>query len=171
MRNATRLCAALPFFVAACAPKGETPTTDSAATAAVAAVDPAAVRQTIDQENMKYADALQRGDTAALLALYDDDGMVMMGGAPAWRGHSEIASKGAEMFQNVKFSDATFNTTNVDVGGDFAIETGTYELTTTPKGGKPVPDKGKYVTVWKRQADGSWKVYRDIATSDLAPKT
>ena len=60
-------------------------------------------------------------------------------------------------------------TNSVDVGGDYAIETGNYELTATPKGGKPVTEKGKYITVWKKQADGSWKIYRDIANSDSPP--
>jgi len=31
-------------------------------------------------------------------------------------------------------------------------------------------DKGKYVTVWKKQGDGSWKIYGDIGTPDLPPK-
>jgi len=39
-------------------------------------------------------------------------------------------------------------------------------VTVTPKGGKLTHDKGKYLTVWKKQADGSWKIYRDINNSD-----
>jgi hypothetical protein len=30
-------------------------------------------------------------------------------------------------------------------------------------------DKGKYLTVWKKQADGSWKVLFDMFNSDLPP--
>ncbi len=33
--------------------------------------------------------------------------------------------------------------------------------------GKMISDKGKYVTVWKKQADGSWKVMLDIFNTDL----
>jgi uncharacterized protein (TIGR02246 family) len=170
MRSAAPLCAAVLLFAAACAPKGETAVKDSAAPAAPPVVDVAAVRQAIDQGNAKLADAFQRADTAVLSASYDNDATVMMTGSPAWRGHADIMKQGAEFLQNVKFSDVKFNTANVDVGGDYAIETGTYEMTVTPKGAKPMPDKGKYVTVWKKQADGSWKVYRDIANSDIPPK-
>jgi hypothetical protein len=28
-----------------------------------------------------------------------------------------------------------------------------------------MPGKVKYLTVWKKQADGSWKIYRDISNS------
>ena len=170
MRHTARLCALLPVFVVACAPKGETTVNDSAATAAAPVTDPAAARQAIDQANAKIADALQRADTAVMMAQYDNDAVVMMSGMPAWRGPAEIRKSGTELFQAMKFSDVKFNTTDVDVGGDYAIETGTYEMTVTPKGAKPMPDKGKYVVVWKKQADGSWKVYRDISNTDVAPK-
>lgn len=170
MRSVARLTAALPFIVAACAPGGETAVKDSAATAAPPVVDVAAVKQTIEQTNAKMIDALQRADTTTMLANYDNDAVVMMSGQPAWRGRSEIAAAGSRMFQAVKFSDVKFNSTSVDVAGDYAIETGTYEMTTTEAGKKPVPDKGKYLTVWKKQADGSWKVYRDITNTDLPAK-
>ena len=52
--------------------------------------------------------------------------------------------------------------------GDLGFSSGTYEMTFTDNG-KPVHDKGKYVTVWKKQTDGSWKVVRDIFNSDLNP--
>ena len=38
---------------------------------------------------------------------------------------------------------------------------------TDPKAKKPVTDKGKYVTVYKKQADGSWKAVADIMNSDM----
>lgn len=170
MRYVAPLCAAVVLFVAACAPKGDTAVKDSAATATPPVVDVAAVRQAIDQGNAKVIDALQRADSAGLAAAYDDDAVAMMSGMPAWRGKAGIMTQGMALLQQVKFSDIKFNTTSVDVGGDFAIETGTYEMTVTPKGGKPAPDKGKYVTVWKKQADGSWKIYRDISNTDIAPK-
>jgi len=170
MRSVARLCAALPFIVAACAPKGETAVNDSAATAAPPVVDVAAVRSAIDQTNAKMITALQTADSAALLANYDTDATVMMSNQPAWRGKSEIASSGVGMFKVMKFSDVKFTTSTVDIAGDYAIETGAYEMTVTETGKKAVPDKGKYVTVWKKQADGSWKIYRDISNSDLPPK-
>jgi ketosteroid isomerase-like protein len=42
-------------------------------------------------------------------------------------------------------------------------------MTMLPKGGKAMNDVGKYVAVWKKQPDGSWKMIRDIYNSDLPP--
>jgi ketosteroid isomerase-like protein len=39
-------------------------------------------------------------------------------------------------------------------------------LTKNDAGGKPVTTKGKYVVVWKKQADGKWKVIEDIDNPD-----
>ena len=52
-------------------------------------------------------------------------------------------------------------------GGDLGYTVGTYVLTLHDPKGEPVTDRGKYVTVWKKQADGSWKVAADIFNSDL----
>jgi ketosteroid isomerase-like protein len=33
--------------------------------------------------------------------------------------------------------------------------------------GKPINDRGKYLAVWKKQPDGTWKCVMDIWNSDL----
>lgn len=171
MRVVAPLCAAVALFAAACAPKGETPVKDSAATAAPPVVDVAAVRQAIEQANAKFIDAMIRGDSAGMVANYADDAVVMDPGTPASRGRGEIGARFARKIQAAKVSDEKATTASVDVAGDYAIETGSFEVTVTPKGGKLTHDKGKYLTVWKKQADGSWKIYRDINNSDgPAPK-
>ena len=43
-------------------------------------------------------------------------------------------------------------------------------MTIQPKSGKPVQDRGKFLTVWKKQPDGSYKAIRDIFNSDLPAK-
>jgi len=59
------------------------------------------------------------------------------------------------------------HTEDVMVGGGVAVETGTFEWMLQPKSGAAVKDKGKYLTVWKRQPDGTWKIVRDINNTDL----
>lgn len=54
----------------------------------------------------------------------------------------------------------------VSTSGDLGYTMGTYELKMQAEG-TPINDHGKYVTVWRKQADGSWKVVADIFNSDL----
>jgi len=67
----------------------------------------------------------------------------------------------------ITFKEGAVKTEDVMVAGDLALETGTYGWTLQPKSGSEIKDKGKYLTAWKRQADGSWKVIRDIGNTDL----
>jgi ketosteroid isomerase-like protein len=52
--------------------------------------------------------------------------------------------------------------------GAMAWVSGAYELTMNDAGGKPMNDRGKYLEVWEKQADGSWKCSADMWNSDLA---
>jgi uncharacterized protein (TIGR02246 family) len=74
----------------------------------------------------------------------------------AWK--PELATPGPGM---------TFETTYVEVArsGDLAYEYGTYDDKTEVKKGKVKDEKGKYVVVWKKQTDGSWKAVADIYNS------
>jgi len=55
-------------------------------------------------------------------------------------------------------------------GGDLGYTWGTYEFRTRDAEDKPVTRHGKYVTVWKKQRDGSWKFVMDIGNSNPPPK-
>jgi len=59
----------------------------------------------------------------------------------------------------------SFSTSYVEVArsGDLAYEYGTYDVQTEVKKGKVTDEKGKYLVVWKKQADGSWKAAADIS--------
>jgi|SRR5215510_13152510 len=62
-------------------------------------------------------------------------------------------------------TDISWKTTRVEMAksGDMGYLIGTYEM--TMKDG--TKDKGKYCEVWKKQADGKWKVTTDMFSSDL----
>jgi len=170
MRLALPLCAILPVFVAACAPKGETSVTDSAATATTPTVDVAAVRQSIERSESVWADAVNRGDAATAASVYSEDAVSLMNGMPAMRGRQAIQEGMATMLKEMGLKNAKATTTDVEVHGDVALEMGTYELTLRPPGAKAdVVDKGKFIAVWKKQADGTWKIYRDAPSSDAPP--
>ena len=61
------------------------------------------------------------------------------------------------------------NKVGVARSGDLGYTSGTYDLSFKDASGKTISDKGKYLTVWKKEADGSWKVLFDMFNSDLPP--
>jgi ketosteroid isomerase-like protein len=58
---------------------------------------------------------------------------------------------------------------DVDGHGELAYTRGTYSLTMQPAGAAPMSDTGKFVEVWRKQPDGSWKIKWDIYNSDNPP--
>ena len=146
-------------------------TTKDARRTDTAAPDAAAVRQSIDSADARFGAAALKGDTAALAGFYTDDALFMSSNAPAARGHDAIAKNFAGMTSAMKLSTFKLQAQDVVVAGDYAVETGTYDLTfSTPKAAKPTHDVGKYLVLWKKQTDGSYKILRDISNSDLPAK-
>jgi len=154
----------LPLLVAtACtAPAGNE-------TATAAAPDPAAVRQAIEAVNAQFTASLKAGDIEALVSHYDAEAMVLPPNMPAARGAAGIREAFSGMLSAMTITEFTLTTHEVHVAGNMAIETGAYAMTSQPPqgGGPATPDTGKFVVVWRQQADGSWKLFRDIFNSDL----
>jgi ketosteroid isomerase-like protein len=116
----------------------------------------------------RRADALLKGDTATVVGFFADSAIAMFTSKPAAQGHDAIAKLFAGHIA-LKLSAVRFGTRDVIVAGDYAIETGTYDMTAAPPkvGAKPLHDIGKTVVVWQKQGDGSYKIIRDIGNTDL----
>ena len=54
--------------------------------------------------------------------------------------------------------------TTIEVGGrgDMAYEIGKTKVRIQPEGQAAMTDSTKYLVIWKRQADATWKVHVDI---------
>jgi uncharacterized protein (TIGR02246 family) len=144
------------------------PAPDAAEKASAPADNVADVKKAIEDANAKFLDALAKGDAASAAGNYADDAILMMPNEAAMSGHQAIVDGFTKFVKDATISNGKPLTSDVQVSGDLAVETGTFEWTITPKGGKPMTDKGKYLTVWKKQADGNWKIIRDMNNSDLA---
>ena len=134
------------------------------------AADMAAIKALGDQ----FTAAFNSGDAAAMAAAYADDAIMMDPNQAAVEGKQAIQAayeaRSKESAGKVAFT-ATFTPLETQVAGDWAYDRGNYTVTITPKSGKPMERSNKYMTIYKRQADGSWKVYRDISNSNEPPPT
>jgi ketosteroid isomerase-like protein len=162
---------------AACASKNAANRPDSTAPAAATVVASAAspsstaeLRHYIDTAQSRYIAAAIKGDVATIGGFYTNDASVFAPNAKAAIGRGEIDKANTEMFAALKVASLKLATSDLETSGDFGVETGTYEQTLQPKTGKAIHDVGKYLLVWKKQAEGSWKIFREIYNSDLPAK-
>jgi uncharacterized protein (TIGR02246 family) len=126
------------------------------------------VRHAIDAGNARFVESMKRSDAAGLASYYADGAVVMLPNGPAWEGTAGIKQGFTDFFSNLAVPDFQLTTHDVIVELGTAVERGTYDMTIHPKNGTgaDITDRGKYITVWERQPDGSWKISRDISNSD-----
>ena len=129
--------------------------------------DIAAIEDAMNQ----YALALNTGDLELWLSLHTDDIVKMGPGAPAIFGIEDLRAHNESGFDNFTF-EMTIYPEETQVSGDLGYNWCTYTVSMTPKaGGETIiaePD-GKALGIYKRQADGSWKLSHDCYNSNVPP--
>lgn len=115
----------------------------------------------------KFGEAFNRGDLDAAVEFYTDDATFLHPNVEIVSGKHAIKEffEAGRAFLGLK--RLNFEILESDYNGNLAYERGIIQIDMEPEGGQPIVDKGKYVVVMKRQADGSWKVAVDIWNSDL----
>jgi len=100
---------------------------------------------------------------------FTEDGSGLYPGTAILNGKAAISAAMAPVLTDPNFS-MDFHSTKAmaSKGGDMVYSQGIYTMTMTdPKSRKRVTDKGKFLTVFVKQADGSWKAAADTYNSDL----
>jgi uncharacterized protein (TIGR02246 family) len=135
------------------------------------AADTAAIADSIKSGEAQWVQDYRARDVAKALAHYAPDASLMPSGMAPMHGSQAIEAGLKALTADPAF-DLTFSADKVRVAasGDLAYSQGSYSLRVTdPKTHKPVTDKGSYLTVYAKQADGSWKAVDDIVASSAPP--
>jgi uncharacterized protein (TIGR02246 family) len=121
------------------------------------------VRAAVDEGNAQYIAAYAKADAAALAAVYDPEGTKLHANGGVTRGREAIAAEVGEALERVGPIAVTIETVSLWVVDDRAYETGkwTYTYTAPEKGEQAIG--GRYVTVWRQQADGGWRIVADMS--------
>ena len=125
------------------------------------------IRKAIDAGNAKYVEAFAKSDAGALAGLYDESGSRFSPNGVVVRGRPAIAESVAAFMKSVTGPiKVNIETQDLWLVDDLAYETGKYTYTFTPPGKTETQTGGHYVTIWKRQADGGWKIVVDMGVSN-----
>jgi uncharacterized protein (TIGR02246 family) len=119
-------------------------------------------RATIEKLNDAWTAAFNKGDAAAVAALYSEDAYVLPPGSAMVKGRAAIEAFWRQAAQQM--TDAKLTTLDVlPLGRSAAREIGTVTLKT--KSQPPQEVVGKYVVVW-RKVGRDWKLATDIWNTD-----
>lgn len=134
------------------------------------AADPA-IEKTIRDLDAQWALTVPAKDLDKLVSYYASDAVVLPPNKPAATTAAAIRATWQEDFQGLVSGGWKANHVEVAKSGDMASITGTYDWVAKDASGKTVTDKGKYLEVFTKQADGSWKCTADCWNSDLPAAT
>jgi len=118
-----------------------------------------------------FATSFNTGNYDQAAALFAHDGVLM---APHYEG--AYGQKSVEhllrKLGEQGYSDLRLETTRVDSSGDMAMELGRFSVVVRKADGTMIPERGKYVRVWRRL--GAWLLMADcwsrtpLAVSEMA---
>jgi len=134
--------------------------------------DSASVKAKIEADMKGYEQAAVKGDATATASYYDENAVVLVSNMPMVKGKADIEKMMTGWAHSeMKLKEFTSSTISVEGAGDLAVQLGmvfqTFEM-----GGQVVADTSKFLTVWRKQVDGTWKIAYDIWNTDIpAPAT
>lgn len=113
----------------------------------------------------RFAQAVAAGGGKAFADWFADDAVTLNNGQPATMGRAAIA---AQAQWDPKEYQLTWTPQGAQMGpsNDMGFTWGHYEGRSKDKNGQPVVISGRYMTVWKKMADGSWKVAMDASANE-----
>jgi len=124
-------------------------------------------KQALVKADAAFEKARAEKGLAGWLSFFADDTLDLVPGKPIVSGKEEMRKRLATQWDNnvvLKWQPAK---ADVSQSGDLGYTAGTWQLSAPDKRtNKKLVITGKYLTVWKKQKDGSWKVEADMGNQD-----
>lgn len=124
--------------------------------------DSVTIRKAIDEANAQYIDMFKKADAKGFALLFTEDAVAMEPGRPAITGRKEIEQWLVEETKDNPLKEGTINTLDIYILADAVYETGTFKFVSQAGDKDPYVALGKYLVIWKRGKDGSWKIFREV---------
>jgi ketosteroid isomerase-like protein len=119
------------------------------------------LKATIDE----FYDAVNSGDTDRRLALFAEGAIVMPDNGKLTRMTDSVKAVWKSWDENWVFRIKDLEHVEMSISGDIGYTVNEYFYIWHPKDGEPEWHKTKNIHIWRKQADGSWKLHADIWNS------
>ena len=115
----------------------------------------------------KFADATAQGGGRAFASWFADNAISLANGKPPVQGHDAIAAQATWKPEDYQLT-WTPDGGEMGPGEQMGYTWGHYSGHSRDAQGAPIVTTGRYMTIWKRQPDGSWKVALDSSNEGPA---
>lgn len=130
-------------------------------------VDSAALAKALMKLDDDWSAAAATRDASKVSAFYAEDAIAYPPNEPVAIGRSAAEKVWAAYFAEPTFA-ISWKSDHAEVAqnGDMGFTSGAYQCSFTGPDGKEVREIGKFLCVWKKQKDGSWKAVHDMWNAD-----
>jgi uncharacterized protein (TIGR02246 family) len=119
----------------------------------------AAVRAAIEAQHEAWRAAITQGDATAVARLFTDDAVLLAPDGTLAKTRPAVETKLRQILSQTKYLSGGFTVESLDVEGDQAIEVAGFAWVRKMGDAAPTPlQKGHALGVWKRGADGTWRI-------------
>jgi ketosteroid isomerase-like protein len=132
--------------------------------------DRAAARRAVQEADRELSRASESRNIDAFTALLDPDTVFVSESGPAARGHAAVRAKWAQFFDPAGPS-LTWEPYEGEVSteGDLGYTRGKFLFQGKDAAGKGVTERGEYLSIWRKQQDGTWRVVVDSSLPTADP--
>jgi ketosteroid isomerase-like protein len=131
------------------------------------AADPDAIAAALTQLDDEWSKAAATRNADSVASFYAADAIAYPPDAPVATGQAAARDVWAAGFADSTYSISwTTARAGVSKSGDLGYTAGTYQESYRGPDGNTITMKGKYLCVWAKQADGSWKATNDMWNAD-----
>ena len=135
----------------------------AASVARAQAAEVEATKRAIRIADLELAKAVADRSLQTFVSLVDDDAIFF--GKGVARGKNAVSKAWLPFFTDRTLFLKWYPTqVEISSSGDLGYSIGEYERTSKDAAGYPASVTGNYVSIWRKQADGRWKIVLDIGT-------
>lgn len=127
--------------------------------------EPEVFEQAVFALNADATKAFNRGDAKACARFYAEDATILVPDRPPIKGRMAIEAL-LEDYVGAGTKLASTDPYETGSSGDLGYCAGSYQFDTPAEDGSTAKETGKFVTVFKLQADGSWKAVMNSLIKD-----
>ena len=125
------------------------------------------IEDSIRDTDARFAEAFNRGDLAAVVALHSADALILGPDSPAERGGQAVEDGYKEML-DAGWKNIELGSVQIDSGGDLGYHVGTFAADVPTEGGSDQRVTGKFLDIYKPDAAGSWKIHVTMFNFDAS---
>jgi len=115
------------------------------------------IEDSIRDTDARFAEAFNRGDLAAIVALHSEDALLLSPDSPAERGGQAVEEGFKEML-DAGWKNIEFGSVQIGSGGDVGYHVGTFAADVPTDGGSDQRVTGKFLDIYKPDTAGFWKI-------------